>query len=97
MFLLQHCGWKGWGEISFGGSLCKERAAAAEFLVCTLTLKGVNNYNLKKHCIIFFRARINMMLHSLDATRIEHDSWMPAASSDDNGLLRENEFDPIGG
>lgn len=38
-----------------------------------------------------------MMLHSLDATRIEHDSWMPAASSDDNGLLRENEFDPIGG
>jgi len=29
----KHCGWKGWGEISFGGSLCKERAAAAEFLV----------------------------------------------------------------
>ncbi|XP_062154269.1 uncharacterized protein LOC133862458 [Alnus glutinosa] len=27
------CGWKGWGEISYGGSVCVKRAKAAEFLV----------------------------------------------------------------
>ncbi|CAM6084334.1 unnamed protein product [Calypogeia fissa] len=27
------CGWKGWGEISYGGRGCEERAAAADFLV----------------------------------------------------------------
>ncbi|XP_075668197.1 uncharacterized protein LOC142638082 [Castanea sativa] len=27
------CGWKGWGEISYGGSECVKRAQAAEFLV----------------------------------------------------------------
>ncbi|GMY09214.1 hypothetical protein FCV25MIE_04453 [Fagus crenata] len=27
------CGWKGWGEISYGGSECVKRAKAAEFLV----------------------------------------------------------------
>ncbi|KAL7593529.1 hypothetical protein Lser_V15G31633 [Lactuca serriola] len=27
------CGWKGWGEISYGGYKCIERAKAAEFLV----------------------------------------------------------------
>lgn len=37
------------------------------------------------------------MPHSLDATRIEHDLWTIAASSDDNGLLRESEYDLIGG
>ncbi|KAK3194803.1 hypothetical protein Dsin_026113 [Dipteronia sinensis] len=29
----QDCGWKGWGEISYGGQECVKRAKAAEFLV----------------------------------------------------------------
>ncbi|KAG0609704.1 hypothetical protein M758_7G007800 [Ceratodon purpureus] len=29
----KHCGWKGWGEVSYGGSSCMERAAAADYLV----------------------------------------------------------------
>ncbi|XP_039047912.1 uncharacterized protein LOC120188588 isoform X2 [Hibiscus syriacus] len=29
----KHCGWKGWGEISYGGYECVKRAKAAEFLV----------------------------------------------------------------
>ncbi|KAF9600016.1 hypothetical protein IFM89_002489 [Coptis chinensis] len=29
----QDCGWKGWGEISYGGYECVKRAEAAEFLV----------------------------------------------------------------
>lgn len=32
-FSLQDCGWKGWGEISYGGHECVKRAKAAEFLV----------------------------------------------------------------
>ncbi|CAL1378933.1 unnamed protein product [Linum trigynum] len=30
------CGWKAWGEISYGGYKCVERAKAAEHLVRTL-------------------------------------------------------------
>ena len=33
----QDCGWKGWGEISYGGSGCVKRAKATEFLVAKLT------------------------------------------------------------
>eukprot|EP00249_Psilotum_nudum_P006970 c20205_g1_i2 orf=140-2077(+) len=29
----KECGWKGWGEISYGGPACIKRAAAAEYLV----------------------------------------------------------------
>ena len=29
----QDCGWKGWGEISYGGRECVLRAKAAEYLV----------------------------------------------------------------
>lgn len=29
----KECGWKGWGEISYGGSQCVKRAMAAEYLV----------------------------------------------------------------
>ena len=36
------------------------------------------------------------MPHSLDATRIEHDLWTIAASSDDSGLLCENKYDLVG-
>lgn len=32
----QHCGWKGWGEISYGGYECVKRAKAAELLVSLL-------------------------------------------------------------
>jgi hypothetical protein len=32
----QDCGWKGWGEISYGGYECVKRAKAAEYLVSTL-------------------------------------------------------------
>ncbi|XP_058082049.1 uncharacterized protein LOC131230233 isoform X2 [Magnolia sinica] len=31
--LPKECGWKGWGEISYGGNECVKRAEAAEFLV----------------------------------------------------------------
>lgn len=33
---IQDCGWKGWGEISYGGYGCVQRAKAAEFLVYKL-------------------------------------------------------------
>ena len=31
--IFQDRGWKGWGEISYGGHECVKRAKAAEFLV----------------------------------------------------------------
>lgn len=36
IYSFQDCGWKGWGEISYGGSGCVKRAQAAEFLVDNL-------------------------------------------------------------
>jgi len=36
---LQDCGWKGWGEISYGGYECVKRAKAAEYLVRLKTYK----------------------------------------------------------
>lgn len=33
LFNFQDCGWKGWGEISYGGFQSVKRAEAAEFLV----------------------------------------------------------------
>ncbi|KAA8520607.1 hypothetical protein F0562_014863 [Nyssa sinensis] len=41
------CGWKGWGEISYGGYECVKRAKAAEFLVRSWmeeVYPGVNNH-----------------------------------------------------
>uniref|UniRef100_A0A5B6YVI6 Uncharacterized protein n=1 Tax=Davidia involucrata TaxID=16924 RepID=A0A5B6YVI6_DAVIN len=41
------CGWKGWGEISYGGYECVKRANAAEFLVRSWmeeVYPGVNNH-----------------------------------------------------
>ncbi|XP_006827704.3 uncharacterized protein LOC18422907 [Amborella trichopoda] len=35
-------GWKGWGEISYGGHGCVKRAAAAEFLVRSWTEEGLS-------------------------------------------------------
>ncbi|KAL5565607.1 hypothetical protein UlMin_028771 [Ulmus minor] len=40
------CGWKGWGEISYGGYKCVKRAKAAEFLVRSWieeALPGISN------------------------------------------------------
>ncbi|RRT56698.1 hypothetical protein B296_00016451 [Ensete ventricosum] len=34
LLVFQDCGWKGWGEISYGGFGCIRRAEAAEYLVC---------------------------------------------------------------
>ncbi|XP_073226996.1 uncharacterized protein [Cicer arietinum] len=43
------CGWKGWGEISYGGYECVERAKAAEYLVRSWmeeTFPGLNHHIL---------------------------------------------------
>jgi hypothetical protein len=48
----QHCGWKGWGEVSYGGSSCIERAAAADHLVRAWleeTYPGVESRILSYH------------------------------------------------
>jgi hypothetical protein len=37
-YFSQDCGWKGWGEISYGGYECVERAKAAEYLVSFISL-----------------------------------------------------------
>ena len=42
----QDCGWKGWGEISYGGSGCVKRAKATEFLVAKLTKGMFGDYFL---------------------------------------------------
>lgn len=36
LMFCQNAGWKGWGEISYGGFECVNRAKAAEILVCEI-------------------------------------------------------------
>lgn len=46
---LQDTGWKGWGEISYGGCESMQRAKAAEFLVndfCLRSAISLNQYTL---------------------------------------------------
>uniref|UniRef100_A0A7I4EKM2 Uncharacterized protein n=1 Tax=Physcomitrium patens TaxID=3218 RepID=A0A7I4EKM2_PHYPA len=48
----KHCGWKGWGEVSYGGRSCVERAAAADYLVRAWleeTYSGVSSCILSYH------------------------------------------------
>ncbi|KAK4266817.1 hypothetical protein QN277_023687 [Acacia crassicarpa] len=41
----KECGWKGWGEISYGGYECVKRAKAAEFLVRSWMEESFPNLN----------------------------------------------------
>ncbi|XP_010273111.1 PREDICTED: uncharacterized protein LOC104608736 [Nelumbo nucifera] len=69
------CGWKGWGEISYGGYGCVHRAKAAEFLVRSWMeemLPGVNNH--------IFSYIIG--LDSLKATNISDDTSLRRDSAD---------------
>ncbi|KAM7476401.1 hypothetical protein LguiB_023644 [Lonicera macranthoides] len=68
-------GWKGWGEISYGGYECVERAKAAEFLVRSW-MEEV--YPGVKNCIISYI----IGLDSLKATNIDSDISLPSAIGD---------------
>ncbi|XP_062087193.1 uncharacterized protein LOC133794027 [Humulus lupulus] len=71
----QDCGWKGWGEISYGGYECVKRAKAAEFLVRSWLeeiFPGINSY--------VFSYIIGV--DSLKATSIGDDASSSAASND---------------
>lgn len=50
----QDAGWKGWGEISYGGYKCVERAKAAELLVIILN----SIINVKQAKTVELRATI---------------------------------------
>ncbi|KAK3029202.1 hypothetical protein RJ639_039282 [Escallonia herrerae] len=68
-------GWRGWGEISYGGYACVERAKAAEFLVRSWMEEiypGLNN------CVISYM----MGLDSVKATSIDNSSRLPRAIED---------------
>ncbi|KAK3015994.1 hypothetical protein RJ639_005941, partial [Escallonia herrerae] len=68
-------GWRGWGEISYGGYACVERAKAAEFLVRSWMEEiypGLNN------CVISYI----MGLDSVKATSIDNSSRLPSAIED---------------
>ncbi|KAG8663881.1 hypothetical protein MANES_01G259800v8 [Manihot esculenta] len=61
------CGWKGWGEISYGGHECVSRAKAAEYLVRSWMEEVCSGVSCNVvSCIIG--------LDSLKATRINDDS-----------------------
>ncbi|KAF3796222.1 hypothetical protein EJ110_NYTH03293 [Nymphaea thermarum] len=64
------CGWKGWGEISYGGYACVRRAEAAEFLVRTWMEERVPG--VQDH--------IASYIIGLDSLRVleinEHDSYI---------------------
>lgn len=49
----QDCGWKGWGEISYGGRECVLRAKAAEYLVIQKTYFILYHYNFLSLTFIF--------------------------------------------
>lgn len=40
----QDKGWKGWGEVSYGGYQCVKRAKAADFLVTSLYFSFRDSY-----------------------------------------------------
>ncbi|AEE27333.1 propionyl-CoA carboxylase [Arabidopsis thaliana] len=64
----KECGWKGWGEISYGGNGSIQRAKASEFLVRSWmeeTIPGVN------HCILSYVIGVD----SLKATSNGTESW----------------------
>ncbi|ESQ36809.1 hypothetical protein EUTSA_v10007047mg [Eutrema salsugineum] len=79
----KECGWKGWGEISYGGHGSNQRAKASEFLVRSWmeeTIPGVN------HCILSYV----IGLDSLKATSNgAESSWQ---SSGDNRLRMDGLF-----
>ncbi|XP_071937230.1 uncharacterized protein [Coffea arabica] len=67
LLLLASKGWKGWGEISYGGHKCVERANAAEHLVRSWmeeTYPGVNN-NIISYIIGLDSLRANSKIGGL--------------------------------
>ncbi|XVF73231.1 hypothetical protein PTKIN_Ptkin12aG0184900 [Pterospermum kingtungense] len=83
------CGWKGWGEISYGGYECVERAKAAEFLVRSWmeeVFPGVSR------CVLSYIIGLN----SLKATSIDNYPPTPRAIEDIrlrmDGLFKEKKL-----
>ncbi|KAK8487101.1 hypothetical protein V6N11_084447 [Hibiscus sabdariffa] len=75
----KHCGWKGWGEISYGGYECVKRAKTAEFLVRSWmeeTFPGVSSRILS----------YIIGLDSLKATSI--DNYLPTWRDSEDIRLR---------
>ncbi|PON52890.1 propionyl-CoA carboxylase [Parasponia andersonii] len=71
----KECGWKGWGEISYGGYECVKRAKAAEFLVRSWleeTFPGIAS------CVFSYIIGFD----SLKGTRVGDDASSPMASDD---------------
>ncbi|XP_062090296.1 uncharacterized protein LOC133796688 isoform X2 [Humulus lupulus] len=69
------CGWKGWGEISYGGYECVKRAKAAEFLVRSWLEEILPGINSSVFSYI-------IGVDSLKATSIGDDASSSAASND---------------
>ncbi|XP_062075383.1 uncharacterized protein LOC133779439 [Humulus lupulus] len=69
------CGWKGWGEISYGGYECVKRAKAAEFLVRSWLKEILPGINSSVFSYI-------IGVDSLKATSIGDDASSSAASID---------------
>ncbi|XP_068640274.1 uncharacterized protein [Aristolochia californica] len=79
------CGWKGWGEISYGGHECVKRAQAAEFLVRSWieeVLPGISD-KITSYII---------GLDSLKATDI-NEKTSPARHNDDIRLRMDGLFE----
>ncbi|GAV76466.1 DUF1446 domain-containing protein [Cephalotus follicularis] len=69
------CGWKGWGEISYGGHECVNRAKAAEFLVRSWMEEIIPGVNC--HILSYI-----IGLDSLKATSIDNNTSLRRASED---------------
>ncbi|KAF3441318.1 hypothetical protein FNV43_RR15231 [Rhamnella rubrinervis] len=69
------CGWKGWGEISYGGCKCVQRAKAAEFLVRSWIEEALPG--LSSHVISYI-----IGLDSLKASSIGDNASSLALSED---------------
>ncbi|KAH7522666.1 hypothetical protein FEM48_Zijuj07G0162900 [Ziziphus jujuba var. spinosa] len=81
----KECGWKGWGEISYGGYGCVQRAKAAEFLVRSWIEEVLSG--LSSHVVSYI-----IGLDSLKATSID-DNALSRTSSDDVRLRMDGLFE----
>ncbi|XP_028769180.1 uncharacterized protein LOC114739790 isoform X2 [Neltuma alba] len=66
----KECGWKGWGEISYGGYECVKRAKAAEFLV--RSWMGESFPNLNSQILAYIIGVDSLKATSIDANS---SSW----------------------
>ncbi|TKY63886.1 hypothetical protein E2542_SST13770 [Spatholobus suberectus] len=71
----QDCGWKGWGEISYGGYECVKRAKAAEYLVRSWMEEIFPGLN---HRILSYVIGFD----SLKATSSNENEWSQMTSED---------------